>query len=50
MNLFTFILLSYTRLLEIIDKRWDNELHKLLHVAGSYLIPILHYNAEFIAD
>ena len=49
-NLFIFILFSYTSLWEIIDHRWDNQLHRSLHVAGYYLNPMLHYHIDFKVD
>jgi hypothetical protein len=35
---------------EIIDQRWDNQLHRPLHAAGYYLNPQLHYSSDFKAD
>jgi hypothetical protein len=35
---------------EIIDQRWDNQLHRPLHAAGYYLNPELHYSLDFKAD
>ena len=35
---------------EVIDQRWDNQLHRPLHAAGYYLNPILHYGPNFKAD
>lgn len=35
---------------DIIDERWDNQLHRPLHAAGYYLNPQLHYAPEFKAD
>ena len=45
-----FILFSYPPLWEIIDQRWDNQLHRPLHVAGYYLNLMLPYHPEFRAD
>lgn len=49
-NLFIFILFSYTPLWEIIDQRYENQLHRSLHVAGYYLSSMLPYDAEFKVD
>ena len=35
---------------EIIDERWDNQLHRPLHAAGYYLNPQLHYGPGFKID
>ncbi|XLR39594.1 hypothetical protein S83_024254, partial [Arachis hypogaea] len=32
---------------DIIDVRWDNQLHRPLHVAGYYLNPQTHYSFSF---
>ena len=49
-NLFVFILFSYTPFWKIINRRWDNQLHRPLHVAGYYFNPMLHYDPEFKVD
>ncbi|XP_068500402.1 uncharacterized protein [Phaseolus vulgaris] len=49
-NLFNGVSKSYTSLWEIIDHRWDNQLHRSLHVAGYYLNPMLHYHLDFKVD
>ncbi|XP_068503640.1 uncharacterized protein [Phaseolus vulgaris] len=49
-SLFNGVSKSYTPLWEIIDQRWDNQLHRPLHAAGHYLNPILHYHPDFKAD
>nr|KYP37329.1 hypothetical protein KK1_041470 [Cajanus cajan] len=41
---------SYILLWEIIDQRWDKQLHWPLHAAGYYLNPILHYAPNFKVD
>ncbi|XP_042449877.1 uncharacterized protein LOC122034629 [Zingiber officinale] len=41
---------SYLPLWEIIDARWDNQLHRPLHAAGYYLNPQFHYSPNFKAD
>ena len=45
-----FSLFSYLPLWEIIDARWDNQLHRPLHAAGYYLNPQFHYSPNFKAD
>ncbi|XP_019415421.1 PREDICTED: uncharacterized protein LOC109326944 [Lupinus angustifolius] len=40
---------SYMPLWEVIDERWDNQLHRPLHVVGYYLNPMLHYAPGFKA-
>jgi hypothetical protein len=35
---------------DIIDDRWDRQMHRPLHPAGYYLNPKLHYSANFKAD
>lgn len=32
---------------QIIDQRWNNQLHRPLHVVNYYLNPMLPYNPEF---
>ncbi|KAF1896197.1 hypothetical protein Lal_00027263 [Lupinus albus] len=41
---------SYLPIWEIIDQRWDNQLHRPLHATGYYLNPKLHYDPNFKAD
>ncbi|KAK2431194.1 hypothetical protein QL285_029453 [Trifolium repens] len=41
---------SYKPLWDIIDDRWDKQMHRPLHAAGYYLNPKLHYGADFKAD
>ncbi|KAK7259192.1 hypothetical protein RIF29_24792 [Crotalaria pallida] len=41
---------SYLPIWEIIDQRWDNQLHRPLHAAGYYLNPKLHYAPRFKVD
>ncbi|GAU36121.1 hypothetical protein TSUD_374840 [Trifolium subterraneum] len=41
---------GYTPLWEIIDKRWDKQLHRPLHAAGYYLNHGMHYSPTFKAD
>ncbi|PNX84021.1 HAT family dimerization domain containing protein, partial [Trifolium pratense] len=40
---------SYKPLWDIIDDQWDGQMHRLLHAAGYYLNPKLHYSADFKA-
>nr|XP_007153622.1 hypothetical protein PHAVU_003G051000g [Phaseolus vulgaris]ESW25616.1 hypothetical protein PHAVU_003G051000g [Phaseolus vulgaris] len=41
---------DYTPYWEIIDHRWENQLHRSLHAAGYYLNPMLHYHPDFKVD
>jgi hypothetical protein len=41
---------SYKPIWDIIDKRWDKQLHRPLHAAGYFLNPKLHYGPNFKAD
>ena len=41
---------SYQPLWDIIDERWDAQLHKPLHAAAYYLNPHFHYSSDFKAD
>lgn len=41
---------SFKPLWDIIDERWDRQLHRPLHAAGYYLNPQLHYGVDFKAD
>ncbi|XP_058772114.1 uncharacterized protein LOC131645910 [Vicia villosa] len=40
----------YKPVWDIIDKRWDKQLHRPLHVAGYFFNPMLHYGPNFKAD
>ncbi|GAU41318.1 hypothetical protein TSUD_93990 [Trifolium subterraneum] len=44
------LMMDYTFLWEIIDKRWDKQLHRLLHATGYYLNHVMHYSPTFKAD
>ncbi|XLR00269.1 hypothetical protein S83_066467, partial [Arachis hypogaea] len=37
----------YIPIWDIIDARWDNQLHRPLHAAGYYLNPQIHYSSGF---
>ncbi|PKI75245.1 hypothetical protein CRG98_004396 [Punica granatum] len=41
---------SYDLIWEIIDERWEVQLHKPLHDAAYYLNPQLHFSSEFRAN
>ncbi|CAJ2670809.1 unnamed protein product [Trifolium pratense] len=41
---------SYTPLWNIIDQRWDKQLHRPLHAAGLYLNPKIRYAPGFVDD
>ncbi|XP_027915063.1 uncharacterized protein LOC114174418 [Vigna unguiculata] len=41
---------SYEIVWNIIDERWNNQLHKPLHVAAYYLNPHMHYEPNFRND
>ena len=41
---------SYEPVWEIIDQRWNNQLHRPLHAAAYYLNPQLHYEPNFRND
>ncbi|KAF1874144.1 hypothetical protein Lal_00041589 [Lupinus albus] len=41
---------SYLPIWEIINQRWDTQLHRPLHAASYYLNPKLHYDPNFKAD
>lgn len=45
-----FSLFSYKPLWDIIDERWDKQLHRPLHAAAYYLNPQFHYSPDFKAD
>ncbi|XP_030959348.1 uncharacterized protein LOC115981337 [Quercus lobata] len=38
---------SYKEIWDIIDDRWEMQLHRPLHVAGYYLNPSIHYDPSF---
>ncbi|XP_028067063.1 uncharacterized protein LOC114269894 [Camellia sinensis] len=40
----------YKRIWEIIDTRWDLQLHRPLHAAAYYFNPMFHYQENFTAD
>lgn len=44
------MLFSYMPLWNIIDDRWDRQLHRPLHAAGYFLNPQLHYAPGFTTD
>eukprot|EP00253_Pinus_taeda_P013635 PITA_13635 len=37
---------KYGPIWAIIDKRWNNKLHRLIHAAGYFLNPLYHYKAK----
>ncbi|KAK4253734.1 hypothetical protein QN277_010373 [Acacia crassicarpa] len=41
---------GYLPLWDVIDDRWDKQLHRPLHAAGYYLNPQLHYKSSFKVD
>ncbi|XLR66738.1 hypothetical protein S83_017410 [Arachis hypogaea] len=41
---------SYEPIWEIIDGRWESQLHRLLHAAAYYLNPHYHYEPNFMVD
>ncbi|XP_006596862.1 uncharacterized protein [Glycine max] len=41
---------NYEHVWEIIDKRWENQLYRLLHAAAYYLNPQLHFEDDFKKD
>ncbi|KAJ1383181.1 Ribonuclease H-like superfamily [Sesbania bispinosa] len=41
---------SYEPMWNIIDERWDNQLHRPLHAAAYYLNPHFHYDPNFRDD
>ncbi|PNY17483.1 HAT family dimerization domain containing protein [Trifolium pratense] len=45
-----YFITTYKPLWDIIDVRWDRQMHRPLHAAGYYLNPKLHYGADFKAD
>jgi hypothetical protein len=49
-SVFFPLLFSFKPLWDIIDERWDKQLHKPLHAPGYHLNPKLHYGADFSAD
>ncbi|XP_031483784.1 uncharacterized protein LOC116253147 [Nymphaea colorata] len=40
----------YTKIWQIIDHRWDNQMHHHLHAAGYYLNPHFHYDDDVLTD
>jgi hypothetical protein len=42
-----FFLYSYIPIWNIVDARWELQLHRPLHVAAYYLNPHYHYNPNF---
>jgi len=44
------ILVSYLPLWNIIDERWDKQLHRPLHAASYFFNPQMHYRPRFKAD
>jgi len=46
-DIFIFIFYSYISIWNIIDVRWELQLHIPLHVAAYYLNPYYHYNPNF---
>ena len=47
MIVFLFFLCSYMPIWNIIDARWELQLHRPLHAAAYYLNPHYHYNSNF---
>jgi hypothetical protein len=41
---------KYAPLWEIIDRRWQNQLHRPIHAAAYYLNPAFRYRPDFKAD
>ncbi|CAH9125516.1 unnamed protein product [Cuscuta epithymum] len=41
---------SYLPLWNVVDERWDKQLHRPLHAAGYYLNPQMQYSPNFKAD
>ncbi|XP_076913648.1 uncharacterized protein LOC143572349 [Bidens hawaiensis] len=41
---------KYKEIFKIIDKRWNCQLHRPLHLAGYYLNPSLYYNNPDVED
>ena len=50
MNTNSFVFFSYELLWNIIDARWDKQLHRPLHVAGLCLNPMLRYASGYVCD
>ena len=44
-----FSLNRYKQIFEIVDERWETQLHRPLHAAAYYLNPHCHYSANFRA-
>ncbi|XLS89543.1 hypothetical protein HN51_065551, partial [Arachis hypogaea] len=40
----------YEPVWEIIDERWESQLHRPLHAAADYLNPHYHYEPNFMVD
>eukprot|EP00253_Pinus_taeda_P002766 PITA_02766 len=40
------MLAKYSRIWEIIDNKWNNQLHRPIHAAGYFLNPKNHYKAQ----
>ncbi|KAF3777470.1 hypothetical protein EJ110_NYTH45657 [Nymphaea thermarum] len=40
----------YTKIWQVIDHRWDNQMHHRLHDAGYYLNPHFHYDDDVLTD
>ncbi|GAU26503.1 hypothetical protein TSUD_361360 [Trifolium subterraneum] len=47
---FNGVVRSYNLLWNIIDERWDKQLHRPLHAAGLYLNPMIRYAPGFTDD
>ena len=47
MIIFLFLFCSYIPIWNIIDARWELQLHKPLHATAYYLNPHYHYNYNF---
>jgi len=47
MIIFLFLFCSYIPVWNIIDARWELQLHRPLHAAAYYLNPYYHYNPNF---
>jgi len=39
-----FVILRYQPIWDVIDERWDKQLHRPLHATGYYLNPQFHYS------
>ncbi|XP_057740493.1 uncharacterized protein LOC130957661 [Arachis stenosperma] len=47
---FSCVKKSYEPIWEIIDGRWESQLHRPLHAAAYYLNPYYHYELNFMVD